>query len=189
MDESKLFPEIVLPAGSEEKIDKVIEEAAQKLPPLFTEYGKEVKSEDSVYYIHYDCADPETKELLEKRGKLQDELDRINTRLMNKQQKVELLSRFKEGAWYELTENQVYHYYFKVTPMDFVRDGTVWLHHAFSVESYKINTSYKLEGLLMLSTTLFYPGNSSMYEIKEVEEEKVKELLTHMKNLTEGLME
>jgi hypothetical protein len=188
MDESKLFPEIVLPEGSAEKIDKVIEEAAQKLPPLFTEYGKEVKSEDSIYYIHYDYADPETKDLLEKRGKLQNELDRINTRLINKQQKVELLSRFKEGVWYELVENEVFHHYFTVTPMDFVRDGTVWLHHAFSVESYKINTSYKLGGMLMLSTTLFYPGNSDRYEIKEVDEKEVKNLLTHVKNLTEVLI-
>lgn len=157
---------------------------SDKAIEFFTDFAKEVPSADSVYYIHYDYADEETKKLLKEKEELQKQMERIDTRLLNKQLKTELLTRFKENTWYEYSEGDVWHTYFKIEPDDFIRDGSVWLHRAFCSQTLRINTSYTLSSIVMMSADLF----KNFENFHEVDEDTIKDILSCVADQTERLL-
>ena len=135
--------------------------------------------------IYFDPEDEETKKLLDRRSELQNELDRIDTRLVNKQLQVELLSKFKKDTWYRYSEGDVYHTYFKIKPDDFIRDGSVWLHTVFTEKTLRISSSFTIEELVLMSTELFQPDHEK--DFHEVDKETIDGILERIKNYAEGL--
>lgn len=117
-------------------------------------------------------ADEETKDLLAKKVALENELNRINTRLANKEMEVDLLADFEEGKWYEYFEclgsPAVI---FKYSKNDFIRDNQFWVHNAFSKTITKMQSTFAHQDIFWL------PIEGLAAHVKEIEEVYVHKMI------------
>lgn len=140
-----------------------------KIPPLLSEFAKNASAKDTTYIINYKKGKPddeETEKLLAKKADLENELKLINTRLTNKELEVDLLTKFKEGKWYEYFEYPGVRssLIFKYSKNDFIRDGQLWIHNGFS------KTITGMSSLFAHQDVYWLPIEDLADNVKEVEE-------------------
>lgn len=128
---------------------------------VFSEQPME-KSNGTIRYVAPD--DEETKKLLAKKTDLENELNRINTRLANKEMEVDLLGKFEEGKWYEYFDCLgMPSIIFKYSKNDFIRDNQLWVHNAFSRTITKMQSSFAHQDIFWI------PVNDLEEKVKEIE--------------------
>lgn len=114
--------------------------------------------------------DEESKKLLAKKEELERELERVNTRLANKELEVNLLNKFKVGKWYRFTIAWgIPEVIFKYSEDDFIRDNNLWVHKAFSETITKMQSSFEHR------SSFFLIPIDDLDKVKEIEECYVKQ--------------
>ena len=109
-------------------------------------------------------ADEETRDLLAKKVDLENELNRINTRLSNKEIEVDLLGKFEEGKWYEYFECLGKPLIvFKYSKNDFIRDNQLWVHNAFSKTITRMQSTFAHQDIFWI------PISDLTEKVKEIE--------------------
>lgn len=163
------------------------EQQSRPVPKIdwMQEYAKETPP-DSVYYIHYDYKDEETKKLLAEKEKLEKELERINTRLENKTKEVNLLDSFEKNKWYEYFDGAVTHIYFKIGSDDFIRDGSLWLHTSFIENVMLIKSSITFDELTLMDVELLKPDYKDRFTL--IDDSKIKDKLNYEIEKIKGLI-
>lgn len=136
---------------------------------VFSEQSME-KSEGIIKYVL--PADEEAKDLLAKKVALENELNRINSRLANKEMEVDLLGKFEEGKWYEYFECLGSPaIVFKYSKNDFIRDNQFWVHNAFSKTITKMQSTFAHQDIFWL------PIEGLAANVKEIEEIYVHKMI------------
>lgn len=116
--------------------------------------------------------DEESKKLSAKKEELERELERINTRLANKELEANLLNKFEIGKWYRFTIDEgLPEVIFKYSEDDFIRDDNLWVHKAFSETITKMQSSFEHR------SSFFLIPIDDLDNVREIEECFVKHMI------------
>lgn len=133
---------------------------------------KNSENNDGKIMVKTVLEDEESKKLLSKKEELERELERINTRLANKELEVNLLNKLEIGKWYRFTiALGLPEVIFRYSEGDFIRDDNLWVHKSFSITITKMQSSFEHR-----SSFFLIPIND-LDNVKEIEECFVKHMI------------